>query len=117
MRNGQNVDFMDSSRRQFQDSGNYGSSSINQSSKRMGISPKGLGSGPMRGIHPHPFSHPFKSPSFAMHDELEQRNEELSKLVLPKIEKRKLSDLMTDDVKNPFTLEGTTERVLVKREK
>ena len=36
---------------------------------------------------------------------------------MPKIEKRKLDDLMTEDVKNPFALERTTERVLVKREK
>ena len=38
-------------------------------------------------------------------------------MVLPKIEKRKLSDLMTDETKNPFALESTTERLLVMREK
>ena len=76
----------------------------------------GLGGGPMRGIHPHPF-HPFKSPQLNLGSQLQSRNEELSSMILPKIEKRKLSDLMTDNTKNPFALESTTERLLVMREK
>lgn len=38
-------------------------------------------------------------------------------MVLPKIEKRKLSDLMTKDAKNPFMIEDTSEKLMVMREK
>ena len=78
----------------------------------------GLGGGPMRGIHPHPFSHPFKgAPALIVRDDLVERNAELSKMVLPKIEKRKLSDLMSQGAKNPFKVEPTSEKLMVMREK
>ena len=38
-------------------------------------------------------------------------------MVLPKIEKRKLSDLMSMDAKNPFLIEDTSEKLMVMREK
>lgn len=47
---------------------------------RLGISPKGLGGGPMRGIHPHPFS---KGVHGDMLDPVRERNESLSGMVLP----------------------------------
>ena len=69
----------------------------------------------MRGIHPHPFSHPFKRSK--LNDQLKQNNEELSKLVLPQIKQRKLDDLFEDGAENPFKVHSTGEQMLVFREK
>ena len=69
----------------------------------------------MRGIHPHPFSHPFKRSK--LNDQLQQKNEELAKMILPEIKQRKLDDLFADGADNPFKVHKTGEQLLVFREK
>ena len=82
---------------------------------KIGGGPSGLAGGPMRGIHPHPFSHPFKRAK--LNDALKQKNEELAKMILPEIKTRKLDDLFQEGAENPFRVHKTGEQMLVFREK
>ena len=92
-----------------------------QAAMRFGLNPKtkiggsntGLLGGPMKGIHPQPFGHPFKRSN--LNEQLNKKNEELSKMILPQIKQRKLDDL--DSSENPFKVHKTTEKMLVFREK
>ena len=69
----------------------------------------------MKGIHPKPFGHPFKRSK--LNEQMNQKREELSKMILPRIQQRRLDDLLDDDSKNPFKVQSTSERLLVFREK
>ena len=68
-----------------------------------GIPAKGLSGGPMRGIHPKPFSHGLKMSK--LNDHVNKKNQELAKMVLPQIEHRRLDDLMDPDAVNPFKVQ------------
>jgi hypothetical protein len=69
----------------------------------------------MRGIHPHPFSHPFKRAG--LNEQLNKKHEELTKQILPEINVRKLDDLLGEQADNPFRVQKTSEKLLVFREK
>ena len=57
--------------------------------------PSGLGGGPMKGIHPKPFGHPFKRSK--LNEQMTQKKEELSKMILPRINQRRLDELLDED--------------------
>jgi len=48
---------------------------------------------------------------------MQQKNEELAKMILPDIKHRKLDDLFPDGLENPFKVQKTGEQLLVFREK
>ena len=69
----------------------------------------------MKGIHPKPFGHPFKRSK--LNEQMTQKKEELSKMILPRIQQRRLDDLLEENEGNPFKVQNTSERLLVFREK
>lgn len=69
----------------------------------------------MRGIHPKPYAHGLKMTKLNEH--VSKKNLELAKMVLPKIQHRKIEDLMDPDAENPFKVQRNTEKLLKFRER
>ena len=69
----------------------------------------------MKEIFPSTSNQPLKRQK--LNEKLNIRNEELAKIILPKIEPRKLEDLFDDNTKNPYFFEKNVEKLLVFREK
>ena len=69
----------------------------------------------MRGIHPKPFSHGLKMSK--LNDHINKKNQELAKMVLPKISHRKLEEVTDPNAANPFKVQKNTEKLLRFRER
>lgn len=76
---------------------------------------KGLSGGPMRGIHPKPYSHGLKMSK--LNDHINKKNQALANMVLPKITHRKLDDVTDPEATNPFKVQKNTEKLLRFRER